>query len=262
MKATFAIAWLLLLVPCSVQGQFVLLEQERSVTARAELSQADYPLPGQDFHVVDEQTREASDFSQFDESVTAHLAESNWLANGTAWQRSALSPMRILSSGGPQDVDVCCNPGIFLSSAEASSATRIVFRVDVPTQVRLLAEIFDPPDYFANFDYYRSGDVSFSLTGPNLTILQGPNNELIDNGSVQLPPPTIIDQTRWLELGTYELNVSAEYGSTIDPSFADAYYDIDLAVLVIPEPASIVLVVSSLILLTLGRRYVLAHFGK
>src|SRR5262245_8418284 len=81
----------LLLCASSSQAQFVALQQDRSVSGHADMSRLDYPLPAQDYHVVDTHIREAPDFGPFDASVTARLEEGSWHATQTAWQQSSLS---------------------------------------------------------------------------------------------------------------------------------------------------------------------------
>jgi hypothetical protein len=119
MKSAIAIGCLLLAVS-SASAQIVYLEQERSITARAELSRTDYPLPGQDYHRVEEQALTAMNFGLFDETVMVSLHESGADADATAWQHSTLSPDEILARGGPRNVTACCQSTVDISAIGSS----------------------------------------------------------------------------------------------------------------------------------------------
>ena len=259
MSAAIAIGCVLLAVSAA-QGQFEFLEQVRTVRASATIDLEDYPLPGEEVHLEDIETRTAPDFGLFDETVMASVREGVWSGRATAWQHSNLTPTEIIARGGPRDV---LAEGFDTStrSAAAASTTRVTFRLDAPAFLHLHAEILDPPSYDFQGDLLASGDVSFSLTGPNLEVVRAPRS-----GIVVLPeiPPIMtetIDETHAVGPGDYLLNVSATYGFR-DSTYVDVYYDVQLSASPIPEPNALALALLSLGSLFILRRYVFAHFGK
>jgi hypothetical protein len=261
MKATIALGCLLLVVS-SARGQFVMLEQMRSVSARAELSRTNDPPRDGDFHLLDEPTRAASGFDPFDETVTAHVSvpSAGLEARATAWQRSTLSANEIVAAGGPQNVFSCCF-GVN-HSASAGSTTRVVFRLDTPTFLNVHAEILDLDDYRPLATLYTSGNVDFSLTGPNLAIVHEAKTGLFVGEPLPAVVPIVIDETHLVEPGVYELDVIADYVFAGDRTLSAGYYDVRLSATPIPEPDSLALLVLVSLFAFVGRRYVLAHFGK
>ena len=105
----------------------------------------------------------------------------------------------------------------------------------------------------------ESGDVSFSLTGPNLSIIVPPTTGTVfDN--IPPPMPNVIDEVHLVGTGDYLLDVFAEYGGR--GAWTDVYYDVRITTTPIPEPDSLALLLFALVPFWFGRGYVFAHFGK
>jgi hypothetical protein len=208
----------------------------------------------------------SSSFEPFDETVTANVEvpSEGWTAHGTALQQSTLSAMEIVASGAPRDVNSCCGDFSVDHSASARSSTRVLFRLESPTFIAVRAEILDLGDYRPLATLYTSGDVRFSLMGPGLAILHEPNQGLSVGDPLPAIAPIIIDETHLVGPGDYELDVwaSYHYDFRADRTLAAGYYDVRLVATPIPEPDSLVLLVLISLFGFVGRRYVLAHFGK
>jgi hypothetical protein len=257
MKGLIAIGWVLL-AASSVRSQFVFLEQHRAVSARAELRRTDHPLPENNYHLIDNPTRTTVDLGPFNETVTADVRREGMEAHATAWQESDLSAMQLLVRGGPRDV------GAFLHDpannfAFSRSEAQVTFRLEAPSYVHIFAELVDAPNFYDGGELWTSGDVSFSLTGPNFSLIQPPNNDVVFERPADID--TLIDVTPRVEPGDYILDLSATHASGGDARFVDGYYDVQLRVFPIPEPYSIVLVVMC-IAAHIARRHWFAHFGK
>ena len=157
----------------------------------------------------------------------ASVRDGVWSGSATAWQYSNLTANEIIARGGPRAVSASGFPET-TRSAGAGSTTRVEFRLAVPTLLHLEnhAEILDPPDYEVLGDIFDSGDVSFSLSGPNLAIILPPTS----GTEMELPTNllTVIDETRWLEAGDYLLDVWAVHQLRGDTSLFDVYYDVRL----------------------------------
>jgi hypothetical protein len=239
MKSMIAIGCLLLAVS-SARAQFIFLNQQRSVSARAELRRNDHPLPENNYHLIDNPIRTAPDFGPFNESVTADLRRDGMEAHASAWQESNLSAMQIVARGGPRDV------GAFLHDpannfSHSRSDAQIAFRLDSPTYVHIFGEIFDPPSFYFSGALYRHGDISLSITGPQLSVIHAPNGFVSDPESIDVGMPAIIDETTWLPAGDYQLDISGVDGSGGDTTLANAYFDLRLTVVQIPEPHPVVM---------------------
>jgi hypothetical protein len=261
MKALMAFPCVLLLAVNSVQAQFVLLEQDRSVTARGELSFAG--SPGGTIHLVDNQSRTADNFHPFDETVTANVENENGglSAHATAWQQSTLSVTQIAARGGPRDVGACCGGGFADHNGSATSTTHVTFRIDSPTLVHVFAEVLDPPNYQLAGNQFVSGNVSLSIMGPSLSISHLPNSGTVFDGPLSAIP-YVFDETRWLQPGEYIVDAMAIYGSGGDvTTYVNVYYDIQLTAMPIPEPIPLVLALFCMCVMLL-RRYWSAHLGK
>jgi hypothetical protein len=179
-------------------------------------------------------------------------------AHASAWQESTLSAMQIVARGGPRDV------GAFLHDpvnnfAFSRAETRVTFRLDAPSYVHIFAELVDAPNFYHGGEFWTSGDVSFSLTGPNFSLVQPANNNVLFEHPSDIE--TVFDITPQLGPGEYLLDLSSTHGSGGDAPFLDGSYDVRLAVVPIPEPFTITLVIICIVALV-ARRHWLAHLGK
>ena len=217
----------------AAHAEFEFLEQDRSVSAIVTVDLIDYPVPGQETHLRDEQRRTASDFGLFDESVTASLTTGvlgarQQRGNDRNYLQSQIPP-------GPREVGQYSeSPQV--NSAIAQRVTQILFRIDSPIFLQIHTEILDPPTYIVPGDIFESGSVMLSLTGPNLAIIHLPTTELI-NGRPDTVLPTIMDELRVVEPGDYVLNVDAAYAGR--GAWRDVFYDVRLTATPIPEPRSV-----------------------
>jgi hypothetical protein len=201
------------------------------------------------------------DFGLFDETVMVSLHESGADADAAAWQQSNLSSKQILARGGPREVAACCQFAVDIS-AGGSSTTRVTFRFDSPMFLNIHAEILDLDDYRPLATLYTSGNVDFSLTGPNLAIVHEAKTGMIVGEPLPAVVPIVIEQTWLVDAGIYELDVLADYAFRGDRTLAAGYYDVRLTATPIPEPCTVALLILALVVGAFRWRYVVAHFGK
>lgn len=267
MKSVWAVGFFLAAAAPAL-GQFSILSIDRRVEALAALDYAQ----ASDCRRSDHQIFQAADSQPLiaAASVSAiSVAPGCGAAAVTAWQDATISPNEIRVTGGVRDAETSGGLPRFFGQSTAT----VRFSLDRQHHLRVLADVTQPPEQhnpnFVTFvDYIIfSGDVSYSLVGPNASLRVAPPRVSVETES-RVPVafvPERRDDMLILEAGTYTLTAGArqfsQHGFSINPNldtYRDVAYDVQVTAIGMPEPSTYAMAAISLIGLWCVRK----HFTK